>query len=133
MKMIFSFLLIWAFTFNGVKAQTYSWVQAFSLFLQLENDLAPVLKGDFAKRESPGIQGISLKTFPNPAREWVVVSSPEDMEHIALFDSSGNLLFVSSSGRTIQKIDLSVHPAGTYWIRVASQAGGVSWKMIQKL
>jgi hypothetical protein len=112
MKTIFSFLLATAFFLPALKAQM------FPLFPLPDTLEASVVK---------------LTVFPNPTTDRLVLSSPIDLETIALFDSAGRLCYFNQSGRTVQKLDLSAYPAGMYWVRVTVQGHAPCWKKVQKV
>lgn len=112
MKTIFSFLLVAAFFLPALDAQIF-----------------PLFPLPDTLETSP----LKMTVFPNPTQDRLVLSSPSDMDTIALFDSAGRLCYFSQSGRTVQKLDLSHYPAGMYWVRVAVSGYPPCWKKVQKI
>ena len=129
MKTIASFSLLLGLTITGAQAQAFAWVQLFPIFAHLES----ASEEGFADRLSQEEMELDLTTFPNPSRDWLVVSCATDLEQIALFDAMGNLLFSIRSGRTVQKLDISAFPSGTYWVRVTSSERKAAFKQVKKL
>lgn len=101
-----------------LQAQAYSWEQ-----------VLPTL----SHPDSAQVSALQLTAFPNPTHDRLVISYPTDMEHVAIFDQSGNILYYVRSGRTILKLDFSAYPSGTYWVMVRAKEGAMTWKQVRKV
>ncbi|MFZ2899667.1 MAG: T9SS type A sorting domain-containing protein [Saprospiraceae bacterium] len=112
MKTIFSLLLAAACFFPALDAQVFT-------FFPLPDTLEA--------------SAVNITVFPNPTTDRLVLSSPADMDTIALFDSAGRLCYFNQSGRTVQKLDMSAYPAGMYWVMVNVPGYPPCWKKVQKV
>lgn len=112
MKTILSLLIAAAFSLPSLDAQMFT--------------LFPI-------PDTMEASAVKLTVFPNPTQDRLVLSSPSDMDSIALFDSAGRLCYFSQPGRTVQKLDLSAYPPGMYWVRVTVRGHAPCWKKVQKV
>jgi len=100
------------------------------------NDIWKLLRGVInwtptSIEESAGVQmPTGLRLYPNPARDFLVLSFPgiNDETEVAVYSVLGEKVSVRFSGNTI---DLSGLPAGVYQVVVRSAAGVVSGKFVK--
>lgn len=68
----------------------------------------------------------NIQLYPNPAKEYIIVSSPTQGLGITLMDLLGRVLYETVSHAPETKIALSSLPSGTYIVHLQS---GNSWAM----
>ncbi|MBN8676661.1 MAG: T9SS type A sorting domain-containing protein [Chitinophagales bacterium] len=69
---------------------------------------------------------IPLNLYPNPASHWITLNLPiieQDMQ-VNTTDDQGKLI-QSRIIRTDEKLDISAHPPGIYWVSAVSKSGQV--------
>jgi hypothetical protein len=65
--------------------------------------------------------GAEITLFPNPAREWVSVSSSETFEKIQLYTSTGVLKKLHANKGKYAKINISDFQSGIYYVTIIYQ------------
>jgi hypothetical protein len=76
------------------------------------------------------ISGSSLKIYPNPADEYVNIEYP-GIAKLSLFSANGVLVYEGTmNGHT--RLSLADYPSGTYVLRVVSDEGSVTERIIKR-
>src|SRR5690554_357133 len=96
-------------------------------------DFAPVLNVTYGNQALVALPKEELKqnvvVYPNPATDFIDVSvSSADIDYIKIFSIDGREMLST----TATHIDVSVFPAGTYFIQVTTNKGVSSQKLIKK-
>ena len=81
------------------------------------------------------IRSSDVSVYPNPANETVTISFVEPLDaEIRVFDVSGKLVIyeADSALSTDHSLNISHLNAGVYFIRINSEAGSVTKKLIKK-
>ena len=73
-----------------------------------------------------------IKIYPTKTKGMVNVSSPTDIERIAVFDMNGKLIHENSKISKSQTIDLNKFPSSVYIINVKTKTGTISKKIIKE-
>ncbi|MCB0793223.1 MAG: T9SS type A sorting domain-containing protein [Flavobacteriales bacterium] len=78
--------------------------------------------------EEGSTEGIRLGLFPNPAAEWVLISSPDELRNLEFYDGQGRLVErvswpVGSRSRGVIHLSVSDWPSGVYTLRAWNDAG----------
>ncbi len=70
----------------------------------------------------------SVSVYPNPAKDWVVVSlgSANLIKEVTIYQSNGVQLAVQSVSENVVKINVAGYPRGMYLIRIAAADGTTS-------
>ena len=63
----------------------------------------------------------TIDVFPNPSSGLFTISGADKESSIAIYNSTGALLFTANSIDLTQKIDLSKYAKGIYWYTVSTQ------------
>ncbi len=66
---------------------------------------------------------LDVQTYPNPANEFIVVRTEEQLETISLYDAQGKLLLRRVDPDWIEIITIKEWPTGTYFLKVENQRG----------
>ncbi|NOG95296.1 MAG: T9SS type A sorting domain-containing protein [Bacteroidetes bacterium] len=70
------------------------------------------------ERESTVSENTSIKIYPNPANEKVVVELPENtVAHISVYNSIGQLVMEKVTNSSLTSIDITTLPTGIYNIK----------------
>lgn len=72
-----------------------------------------------------------VSVFPNPAREYVMVNGLKGDETVFVYDLQGRLLRTLKAGAKKMQVDLSQYAAGTYLLRISSESGSTTEKIIK--
>ncbi len=64
------------------------------------------------------VRELNVTYFPNPARDFVVISAEEQVEAVSIFDLNGQRVYSERMSDNQRRIDVSTLPAGTYFIKV---------------
>lgn len=72
----------------------------------------------------------NLQIFPNPASDFVQISSKEKIKTLALFDLSGKQVMNDSNPRN--KISLERYPKGMYLLKITFEDGNIEIRKIVK-
>lgn len=73
-----------------------------------------------------------IKIYPTKTKDVVNVSSPNDIERIAVFDMNGKLILENLKASKLQSVNLSTFPNSVYIITVKTKAGTLSKKIIKE-
>ncbi len=83
-----------------------------------------------------GTQGFetdsSIGVYPNPAANVVNVKASVTIESMELFDGGGRVLSVLSGGQAQKQIDVSKYASGIYYIKVKTEQGSRTVKLIKR-
>jgi hypothetical protein len=72
------------------------------------------------------VQGLrSVKVFPNPTTGKIGIESPEKINSLSVYNSTGNLVFETANLRNNQ-LDLGFLPDGIYLVRMQAREGTVT-------
>ncbi|MBQ6755052.1 MAG: T9SS type A sorting domain-containing protein [Bacteroidales bacterium] len=75
---------------------------------------------------------ISVDIFPNPAKEEVNINCGYKIKSLQVFDEQGKRLFEKEINTYNYQINLENYPAGTYLIRVQTNSGQATKKVIKE-
>ena len=70
-----------------------------------------------------------VNIYPNPATDFISVTSDSPVSAVAIYDLSGKAVVGESAA---QKIDVSMLNAGIYIVRIKTNAGVISKKLVKK-
>jgi len=74
---------------------------------------------------------IRYSVFPNPAREYVLISSPEqDVVAVTIYDVVGKVCYSNQYSRLNQYIHLNELPTGTYFLEITDRMNKAVKKLI---
>ncbi|NBU71539.1 MAG: T9SS C-terminal target domain-containing protein, partial [Bacteroidetes bacterium] len=65
--------------------------------------------------------GVSV--YPNPTRDRAVITSESNINLVEVLDVTGRVLHTSSASSMSVSIDMNAFPAGQYLVRVSTDAG----------
>ncbi len=72
-----------------------------------------------------------IKIYPNPASDWLRISSPVVMEHVAIYNGMGRLIrYFKQEALYDIIIHLHEHPPGVYFIKIHLESGFITQKII---
>lgn len=97
--------------------QDFAWVATGTKKVTLANS-------DFNKEE--------IKIYPTKTRDVINISSPNDIERIALFDMNGKMILENYKTSKSQSINLNQFPSAVYIVLVKTKTGTVSKKIIKE-
>lgn len=72
---------------------------------------------------------LTIKMFPNPARTSISITSEEEIELIAIFDTMGRLLHKQSVGTNSTTVNTQELPSGVYLVRIDTRNGVTTRKL----
>lgn len=75
---------------------------------------------------------ISLDVFPNPTQQKVQIKAGQKLKSAALFDAQGRLLHTVIINATSAEMDLAGHPTGMYLLKISSEKGMETRKILKK-
>lgn len=78
------------------------------------------------------IKDNSLSIYPNPAADVIYIDALTEIKSMELFDAQGRLLLVKANLDAKTGIDVSKYNSGIYYIRVATDKGIKTEKIIKK-
>lgn len=78
------------------------------------------------------MESITSKSYPNPTKGNVNISSDTIIKYIELFDVQGRLLQTSIENDTTAKFDISNKPNGLYFVRITTEKGSKVEKLIKE-
>lgn len=67
-------------------------------------------------------QGTEVKIFPNPTSDYINIST-KDNSDIQIFNSTGQLLLSQKANSYNTKLDISIFPAGVYFVNLMDKDG----------
>ncbi|AWA28673.1 hypothetical protein HYN48_00445 [Flavobacterium magnum] len=70
--------------------------------------------------------------YPNPAADKMYIDAPGEIKSAELFDAQGRLLLVKTPGEPNAALDISTYTSGVYYIRVTTQKGTKTAKVIKR-
>lgn len=77
-------------------------------------------------------QAAEVKTYPNPATDFIVVEANERIRKIELFDANGSLVINENPGQTKHILNTDKLPAGVYLAKIMTQKAVKTVKVIKK-
>lgn len=77
-------------------------------------------------------QTAEVKTYPNPATDFIVVEANERIRKIELFDANGSLVINENPGQTKHILNTDKLPAGVYLAKIMTQKAVKTVKVIKK-
>jgi hypothetical protein len=78
------------------------------------------------------VASCELQVYPNPTGGELVVSTEYRVESIEIFDLLGKLVFIVETGRAPSlQFDISHLPSGTYFVRIQTENGMITKKIIK--
>ena len=78
-----------------------------------------------------GVNNITL--YPNPTHQSVQIrNSGSTIRSVTLFDASGRMLNVVNVNDHTAVIDLSAYAAGTYFLRIMTENGVVTKRVVKQ-
>jgi uncharacterized repeat protein (TIGR01451 family) len=82
-------------------------------------------KNDFVKDHKVAV-------YPNPAKDKVSVKADSNIQSVQLYDLQGRILQTSIEGKKETTLDLSAQQTGVYFIRVTTEKGSATQKIIKE-
>lgn len=73
-----------------------------------------------------------INIYPNPAKDNISIESPEIIEKIELINPLGKVLFEKKVNAYNYQINLNSYPTGTYFIKVLTNSGQATKKVIKE-
>ncbi|HMI08623.1 MAG TPA: T9SS type A sorting domain-containing protein [Flavobacterium sp.] len=73
----------------------------------------------------------SITVYPNPANNWVNVEAKGIVKSYGLFDIQGRILEIKQINKANAKIDISKHATGIYYLRIYTDSGMKTEKLIK--
>lgn len=86
---------------------------------------ADLSKDDFNKE-------LSIQVYPNPTQDVLSIKSDSTINSIQLYDAQGRLLFTKLAGEGTSTIDLSSRASGIYFLKIITEEGVKTEKVIKK-
>jgi hypothetical protein len=75
----------------------------------------------------------SVRVYPNPVRDELrIESSAVEMQKVELFDLNGRLVLTEVINSGIASLQVGVLQSGTYIVRVVTEEGIVSKRIVKK-
>lgn len=59
-----------------------------------------------------------ISIYPNPAKDYFIIDSPEKIEEIKVYDANGRLVYASSNKQLNIQIPTSDWAVGVYWVQI---------------
>ena len=73
-----------------------------------------------------------INIYPNPAKDNISIESPEIIEKIELINPLGKVLFEKKVNAYNYQINLNSYPTGTYFIKVLTNSGQATKKVVKE-
>jgi Secretion system C-terminal sorting domain len=74
----------------------------------------------------------SLNIYPNPAQNLVSIKAGSTIKDISLYDIRGRLLLSIHPDNTDASLDVSAQPAGVYLLKIATDTGSSTRKLVKE-
>ncbi|WP_282068536.1 T9SS type A sorting domain-containing protein [Olleya namhaensis] len=74
----------------------------------------------------------NVTIYPNPVKNWVTISSKENIKSVSVFDVQGRVLQTQITSNREVKIDLSNRSDGVYFIKIQTEKGIKVEKVIKQ-
>ena len=74
----------------------------------------------------------NVTMYPNPVKNWVTISSKENIKSVSVFDVQGRVLQTQITSNREVKIDLSNRSDGVYFIKIQTEKGIKVEKVIKQ-
>ncbi|RZJ64183.1 MAG: T9SS type A sorting domain-containing protein [Flavobacterium sp.] len=74
----------------------------------------------------------TIRVFPNPASDMVTIKANSTIQSVELYDMQGRLLEVNMAAADETKISLAERSTGIYFVKVITQKGTATQKLIKK-
>ena len=122
----------WNIRIRDMYSEEYKWTNLISMI-----DIYPRLNTTGYISGSSNIENvdnkeISVDIFPNPAKEEVNINCGYKIKSLQVFDEQGKRLFEKEINTYNYQINLENYPAGTYLIRVQTNSGQATKKVIKE-
>ncbi|PQA95838.1 hypothetical protein B0A69_05570 [Chryseobacterium shigense] len=88
--------------------------------------------GSFLATSSSKIQKNAMTIAPNPVKDFVTLSSEENIKNVTIFDAQGRIIFNQNLNNEMTRINLSAHPTGTYTVKIKTDTTEISKKIIKE-
>ncbi|MCK8482037.1 DUF7619 domain-containing protein [Psychroserpens algicola] len=75
---------------------------------------------------------IDVNVYPSPVSDIITIEGSDVMESISLVDTNGRIILNSLIGNRIKHLDVSMLDSGMYFLRVFSNAGNTTLKIVKK-
>ena len=69
-----------------------------------------------------------IRIYPNPAKDFIIISSDEKLKSAAIYDNLGRLIKMENS----DKLDISGLAKGSYLIKIKTKSGETIQKLIKE-
>ncbi|WP_167033039.1 T9SS type A sorting domain-containing protein [Chryseobacterium sp. Tr-659] len=73
-----------------------------------------------------------MKVYPNPAKDFLHITSDEKIISYDIYDNNGRKIIHSKTNLSEEKIDISVLISGLYFIDIHTIKGNIKSKFIKK-
>lgn len=73
-----------------------------------------------------------IKIYPTKTKDFINITSPNDIERIALFDMNGKIILENYKTSKSQSINLNKFPSAVYMLLVKTKTGTISKKIIKE-
>lgn len=74
---------------------------------------------------------IPIQVFPNPARDWLHIISPERMYEFELYNAMGTLMrYVKTSVTSELKVNISEYKSGIYFVKIHTKSGFITKRIV---
>lgn len=88
--------------------------------------------GSFLTTAQSKIRKDEIKIAPNPVKDFVTLSSEENIKNVTIFDAQGRIIFNENFNNEMTKINLSAHPTGTYTVKIKTATTEMVKKIIKE-
>lgn len=88
--------------------------------------------GSFLTTAHSNIIKDEIKIAPNPVKDFVTLSSKENIKNVTIFDAQGRIIFNENFTNEMTKINLSAHPTGTYTVKIKTDTTEMVKKIIKE-
>ncbi len=89
-----------------------------------------VILHDLATSNIPDIAKVSFNFYPNPANNYITVTTENELSTLRIIDVSGKMLLSRKMVQPVERIDLNGMKSGVYFISLESEGSVVTQKLL---
>jgi len=74
----------------------------------------------------------AVNIYPNPTNGIVTVNASKNIEHIKVYNVTGENIYTAAANTSTSTLDLNLYPAGVYFVEVKTVEGMVRQKLVKE-
>jgi hypothetical protein len=103
-----------------------------ALFTDVLSYFEALMTTDTEEIENPSGNPIHVACYPNPAKNFIHISTENSLGQIEVFNQAGQRIYLDSSRSASCQLNISEWDNGMYLVKISNDSGSVTNKIIKK-